>query len=769
MIDGGPLVRLRRPPLPAFSIAQYARAVPSHLKLATYGPVGACSMIAFGAFRYDSESRLLYRGDEELLLPPRLVAVLESLLKRPGKIVPKEDLLASAWEGAFVGEDSLTQAISQLRQVLGDDPQRPTYIQTIPRRGYRLIAAVSAPLRGDGISAEEVGRDAAAGPRSDATIDASGRRPVGWRRALPWGMALAGATAGGLATWLAVRPIPPVPLQKASTEITLSPETLAGAGSNLLVSPGGRDLVYVGEAVGRRQLYRRPIERFEATPIDGTDGGYRPFFSPDGQWVAFNVGTSLKKVSLRGGQPRRLCDDCVSELTTGTWSPDGATIVFAKDGSLWEIDASGVAEPRKIADPDLNRDEWQYLRPDFLPGGDAVVLEVRVGGTGPAHSRLAVLSLKEGVVQDLGHAGTDPTYVETGHVLFAQGTALWALPFDIRTKKVMADPVLVLDDVLVYGRGAAQFSVSRGGLLAYGVAETPERRLSWYDLDGSAEVIASARPGAWYLTPRISPDGQRVALAIADGAATPSLFTYTIANDVLDPFMAGAVAPEWSPDGEWLYFSLNIDGDRDIYRRRSDRSGEAEPVLVAEGNQIVTSIHPTEPLLLYTQGNPFGDVGMAPTDGSGSSRILLGEPHDEGFAVFSPDGQWIAYASYESMTWQVRVRPLFSPGGDFQVSSPNGISPRWSPDGGGLIFRSSLGHGVWFVEDVDPGVAFVPGPPRLLPFNTRRPGLLGYGRNYDVSGDGQRILAALPAEGSTRIKIKFNWFEELMRLAPTQR
>ena len=106
-------------------------------------------MIEFGAFRYDSESRLLYRGDKEILLPPRVVAVLESLLKRPGKIVPKEDLLASAWEGAFVGEDSLTQAISQLRQALGDDPQRPIYIQTIPRRGYRLIAAVSEPLRGE--------------------------------------------------------------------------------------------------------------------------------------------------------------------------------------------------------------------------------------------------------------------------------------------------------------------------------------------------------------------------------------------------------------------------------------------------------------------------------------------------------------------------------------------------------------------------------------------------------------------------------------------
>ncbi|HEX9699918.1 MAG TPA: winged helix-turn-helix domain-containing protein [Acidobacteriota bacterium] len=71
-------------------------------------------MIAFGAFRYDSESRLLYRGDEEVLLPPRVVAVLESLLKRPGKIVPKEDLLASAWEGAF--ETGLPRVRAQLRR-----------------------------------------------------------------------------------------------------------------------------------------------------------------------------------------------------------------------------------------------------------------------------------------------------------------------------------------------------------------------------------------------------------------------------------------------------------------------------------------------------------------------------------------------------------------------------------------------------------------------------------------------------------------------------
>ncbi|MBW2453370.1 MAG: protein kinase, partial [Deltaproteobacteria bacterium] len=107
-------------------------------------------MLEFGAFRYDAESRVLSRDQAEIHLSPRVLAVLESLLKRPGEIVAKEAVLESAWEGAFVGEDSLTQAISQLRSALGDDPQRPIYIQTIPKRGYRFIAEVSAPLRSKG-------------------------------------------------------------------------------------------------------------------------------------------------------------------------------------------------------------------------------------------------------------------------------------------------------------------------------------------------------------------------------------------------------------------------------------------------------------------------------------------------------------------------------------------------------------------------------------------------------------------------------------------
>ena len=106
-------------------------------------------MIEFGSCRYDPESGILYRGDEEIFLPPRVLAVLESLLKRAGRVVVRDVLFASAWNGAFVGDASLTYAISRLRAALGDDSRRPTYIQTIPRRGYRFIAEVSQVLDAD--------------------------------------------------------------------------------------------------------------------------------------------------------------------------------------------------------------------------------------------------------------------------------------------------------------------------------------------------------------------------------------------------------------------------------------------------------------------------------------------------------------------------------------------------------------------------------------------------------------------------------------------
>src|SRR6186997_2181723 len=99
----------------------------------------------FGPFAFDRQSRLLWREGAEIALPPRVLGVLEVLIDRPGQVVARQDLLDGVWKDAFVTDTSLAEAVSFLRQTLGDDPQAPRYIQTVHRRGYRFIAPITVP------------------------------------------------------------------------------------------------------------------------------------------------------------------------------------------------------------------------------------------------------------------------------------------------------------------------------------------------------------------------------------------------------------------------------------------------------------------------------------------------------------------------------------------------------------------------------------------------------------------------------------------------
>src|SRR5688572_29517938 len=107
----------------------------------------ARSIVYFGPFRLDVSDGLLSRAGEEVRLPPRAMTILQHLVERAGRIVSKQALMDLAWKDAHVSETSLTEAVGLIRQALGDDPQHPTFIQTVHRRGYRFIAplATDAP------------------------------------------------------------------------------------------------------------------------------------------------------------------------------------------------------------------------------------------------------------------------------------------------------------------------------------------------------------------------------------------------------------------------------------------------------------------------------------------------------------------------------------------------------------------------------------------------------------------------------------------------
>jgi DNA-binding winged helix-turn-helix (wHTH) protein/tetratricopeptide (TPR) repeat protein len=100
----------------------------------------------FGPFTVDAGSYRLLRGSEVIPLSPKIIDLLLYLVGRQSTLVPKDELFAALWPDVAVTDNALTQAVSELRQALGDDPSKPTYIQTVARRGYRFIASVEVAV-----------------------------------------------------------------------------------------------------------------------------------------------------------------------------------------------------------------------------------------------------------------------------------------------------------------------------------------------------------------------------------------------------------------------------------------------------------------------------------------------------------------------------------------------------------------------------------------------------------------------------------------------
>src|SRR4051812_20959700 len=116
-------------------------------------PATSMTMVAsyrFGPFTVDASSYRLLRGTDVIPLSPKIIDLLLYLVARQSALVPKDELFSALWPDVAVTDNALTQAVSELRQALGDDPSKPTYIQTVARRGYRFIGAVESLVPGSG-------------------------------------------------------------------------------------------------------------------------------------------------------------------------------------------------------------------------------------------------------------------------------------------------------------------------------------------------------------------------------------------------------------------------------------------------------------------------------------------------------------------------------------------------------------------------------------------------------------------------------------------
>ena len=513
------------------------------------------------------------------------------------------------------------------------------------------------------------------------------------------------------------------------------------------VSPAGDQVAYVArDGDGPAQLYLRYLDSFEARPVTGSEGAARPFFSPDGEWVAFASGGNLLRVAVAGGAPVPITEAPL--FRGGSWGPDD-TIVFSQFGvGLLRVSALGGTPDTLIA-VDAATIGGSFIKPQFMPDGENVIFTGWKGGT---QAPVSVVSITTGEWKIVLDDGPGARYLESGHLLYSPGESesrpseLRAVPFDPERLEVTGGPVSILEDVM--NRNA--FAVSSSGTLAY-VRSSGRHSLVSVERDGAERLVTEAQ--GRFDSPAISPDGSRVALR-----DFLSLWVYDIERGTRSPLAPGGsnANPVWTPDGAQIVFGSTREGSWDLYSISAGGSGELEKLLERDGMQVPMSWSPDGRVLAFLDRDTDHDIWMLPQ--GGDPLPFLNTQYNERSGAFSPNGRFLAYVSDESGRREVYVVPYPGPGNRQTISTDGGMEPVWAHSGEELFYRR--GEELIAVE-VGTDQGFTLGASRTLFRGAYFSGQ--FGAQYDVAPDDQSFVMVRRDAGSipTRINVVTNFFEEL--------
>ncbi len=528
------------------------------------------------------------------------------------------------------------------------------------------------------------------------------------------------------------------------------------------LSPDGRRLMYLARGPDTKMLlWVRPLGSAEATPLKGTEDASAPFWSPDGRYVAFFAGRKLMKIEVLGGPPVEVCD--VSLGHGGTWAPDG-TILFAPSTTspLYRVPAGG-GQSVQLTTLDPSRQETGHSQPQLLPDNRHFLYQVTSASADFNGTYLG--SLDGGQPRLILRGNSPAVYAQPGYLLLVQDGALTARRFDSNRLEISGDPV-----PLAKRSGTASVltvTASSNGLLAYLTGPTePTQQLQWFDRKGNAErIIADKRV---FYTPRLSPDGKQVAVAIAPDQSTRNIWVFDVDHGSETRLTFDKLhnwTPVWSHDGTKLAFSTNPKGQFHIYQKFADGTGSERPLLEDEATEYVDSWSADGKYIAYSRGDqkdkPGWDIWVLPLFGDGKPFPLLQSAANEEEPSFSPDGKWLAYESDDSGTWEVYIVPFPQADGKWQVSIGGGRQPRWRQDGKELFYLAT-GNQLMAASIQEKNSSLEIAGRQLL-FQTNS-GLSDF-RNYDVTSDGERFLLITPSERSNKgtITLITNWTELLQR------
>ena len=750
-----------------------------------------------GAWTVSPALNVLERGERSLKLEPRAMDVLVYLAQRAGDVVSVEELLGAVWKGVVVGDGSVYLAIKQLRQALVIPDDDTVYIETIPKRGYRLTVSVER------VAADRFVATATAASDTGATANAAlggttrgGSSPgtrVAWALVASLALALVAVLVHNTRDSLAPRS------ETAILDLEV-PGYVAGA---LAVSPDGRFIAYTSELDGARRIWLRPLDA-AARPLDGTEQAAYVFWSPDSRGLAFMTDDgTLKKVDVAGGPVQLLAETSTPATAawgSGAWSRDGAILhnIQAETAGRAPSGQEATATPAgfpigtmsaaggaltPLTWPDVANGETGHFVPRLLPDDEQFVY-IGAGpllptatiylGSRAAATRTALVSIEDFVQANrrwnLAYAN--------GYLLYSRGTALVAQQLDLSSRAVVGEPHTVAQNV-------DEFAVSATGMLVYSeqaspvVPVLPQRRLSWFDRSGRRTGEIDAR--GVFADPALSPDERRVALAVI--RTTPVASDISIvdaergsslpitADDAVD------VTVEWSPDGEKIAFSSGRGAipfaPSAIYEQSAGGTGLQRLIFSGIAGEVVAASDWSADVILFSRASKLGakqvDIWALQTSGEQSAIALLTSPARKLGAKLSPDGHWIAYTTDESGRDEVIVQPYPAVDNKQPISTRGGSSPRWRSDGREIFYVAPNGMLTSVAVLTSEGDRLGLGQSHELFAIPRggNPYLPGF--DYDVAADGEQFLVSEPVEDSAvdaarpvqSLRVVLNWAELL--------
>ena len=512
-------------------------------------------------------------------------------------------------------------------------------------------------------------------------------------------------------------------------------------------------------------LYSLSTDQLEPRPIPGTELASQPTFSPDGQWLAFEDPGVEKKVRLNGSAPIRISEG--GGNNGADWTTRDELIVGAtgKAHGLSKVGIGG-GEPFMFTNVDVAKGERDHLWPIATPDGKAVVFVQWYGAL--ATARLAIASLADGKVVPLNVKGIRPLAIIDHTLIFLKSDgAVMAVGLDEKGKRVTSAESSVLDPVSVNiaANGNSGIFVSPGGAL---VTTLGQRRsqLAWLSRDGSVTAIAPEVRN--FYSPRLSPDGRKIAVRVTGDGGKTDIWIYDLGTATLSRLTSLETVGtfDWTPDGGQVVFTSSAVNSRTAFWSQSVEGG-TPPIKLGEHDElsIAAALAPDGKSMLTSalHNNTWALLRM-PIDPPGKAAVYVDSKGTAWGPRFSPDGRWVVFSSDESGRGEVYIRSYPDSSARIQVSDVGGGSPVWSRDGTRLLYHSG---------DVLVAARLAKDPAlHIVSRDTLFHGIEQYDpsgsplANFDLPADWSKVLVLKSTGNTFQIVAVPNWIVELrQRLA----